>query len=203
MGEFHTCMAFLACIGKRFGDAGLQDVLIESGVVASGSVTGVLNGHHYNRSIRSLKLFCEALQKLRWQSFLKTLTKEENEKALKLVHDMQTTFPEKEYDEICQSIEYRELLTKYLKFIEDSNSENATFRNWSSFIEMFEVLLLYIRATRDGDWVLHLACLRYLLIWFFAYDRPNYSRSGTVHWFEMSVWFLIWFLLIVCLFREM
>ena len=95
MGEFHTCMAFLACIGKRFGDAGLQDVLIESGVVASGSVTGVLNGHHYNRSIRSLKLFCEALQKLRWQSFLKTLTKEENEKALELVHDMQTNFPEK------------------------------------------------------------------------------------------------------------
>ena len=187
MGEFHTCMAFLACIGKRFGDAGLQDVLIESGVVASGSVTGVLNGHHYNRSIRSLKLFCEALQKLRWQSFLKTLTKEENEKALELVHDMQTNFPEKKYDEICQSNKYRELLTKYHKFIEDNNAENATFRNWSSFIEMFEVLLLYIRATRDGDWVLHLACLRYLLIWFFAYDRPNYSRSGTVHWFEMSV----------------
>ena len=51
MGEFHTCMALLACIGKRFGDAGLQNVLIESGVVASGSVTGILNGHHYNISI--------------------------------------------------------------------------------------------------------------------------------------------------------
>ena len=100
---------------------------------------------------------------------------------------MQATFPGKKYDEICQSSEYDELLNKYHKFIEDKNAENATFRNWSSFIEMFEVLLLYIRATREGNWDLHLACLRYLLIWFFAYDRPNYSRSGTVHWFEMSV----------------
>ena len=33
LGEFHSCMSFLAVIGKRFGDAGLQDVLIESGLV--------------------------------------------------------------------------------------------------------------------------------------------------------------------------
>ena len=51
----------------------------------------------------------------------------------------------KKKDEICQSNKYRELLTKYHKFIEDNNAENTTFRNWSSFIEMFEVLLLYIR----------------------------------------------------------
>jgi len=43
----HLC---LAAIGKRFGDAGLADVLMESGIVASGSVAGVIEGWRYNRA---------------------------------------------------------------------------------------------------------------------------------------------------------
>ena len=34
MGTFHTVRAFLAAIGKRFSGARLEDVLIESGIVA-------------------------------------------------------------------------------------------------------------------------------------------------------------------------
>lgn len=56
IGSFHTICAFLAAIGKRFGDAGLADVLMESGVVGSGSVTGVIEGRHYNRAVRTHKV---------------------------------------------------------------------------------------------------------------------------------------------------
>ena len=48
LGEFHTCMTFLAVIGKRFGDAGLFDISVESEVVAIGSANAVLQGRHYN-----------------------------------------------------------------------------------------------------------------------------------------------------------
>ena len=44
LGEFHTTMAFLAVIGKRFCDSGLRDIFIESGVVAEGSIEGVFSG---------------------------------------------------------------------------------------------------------------------------------------------------------------
>ena len=54
IGSFHTICAFLAAIGKRFGDAGLADVLVESGIVASGS--GVIEGRHYNRAVRTHKV---------------------------------------------------------------------------------------------------------------------------------------------------
>ena len=56
MGTFHTVCAFLAAIGKRSSGAGLEDVLIESGVVATGSVSGVLQGKHFNRAIRTHKV---------------------------------------------------------------------------------------------------------------------------------------------------
>ena len=53
MGSFHTICSFLAAIGKRFGDAGLGDVVTESEVVGSGSVAAVLEGRHYNRALRT------------------------------------------------------------------------------------------------------------------------------------------------------
>ena len=35
-----------------FRDAGLKDICIEAGIVAEGSVNGVLDGKHYNRAVR-------------------------------------------------------------------------------------------------------------------------------------------------------
>ena len=56
MGSFHTICYFMAAIGKRFGDAGLGDIMTESGTVGSGSVGAVLEGRHYNRALRTHKV---------------------------------------------------------------------------------------------------------------------------------------------------
>lgn len=56
LGTFHIICAFMSAIGKRFGDAGLSDVLLESGVVGAGSISGVLEGRHYNRALRTHKV---------------------------------------------------------------------------------------------------------------------------------------------------
>jgi hypothetical protein len=77
LGEFHAIMSFLSVIGKRFGDAGLRDIAIESGLVAEGSINGVLVGHHYNRSINTMKMMYGAMERLRFSSFLDSLSDEE------------------------------------------------------------------------------------------------------------------------------
>ena len=41
LGVFHTICTLLAIIGKRFQDAGLRDLCIQSGMIAEGSVAGV------------------------------------------------------------------------------------------------------------------------------------------------------------------
>ena len=69
MGSFHVITTFLVVIGKRFADAGLVDILIESGVVAFGSMNGVLEGRHYNRAIRAHRIVLEALFRLEWKAF--------------------------------------------------------------------------------------------------------------------------------------
>ena len=55
MGTFHTICAFLAAIGKRFGDGGLADILLES-EVGCGSIAAILEGRHYNRATRTHKV---------------------------------------------------------------------------------------------------------------------------------------------------
>ena len=54
----------MAVLNKRFSGAGLKDVLIQSGVIAEGSVDAALKGKAYNRGVRMYKLFYEALQRL-------------------------------------------------------------------------------------------------------------------------------------------
>ena len=69
-------MHFLAVIGQKFRDAGLEDILIESSLVGPSAVTAVLRGKHYNRALRCHKVIFEALFHLLWPVFEEWLEEE-------------------------------------------------------------------------------------------------------------------------------
>ena len=164
LGEFHTAMCFLSAIGKRFALSGLEDILVESEVVALGSMKGVLSGHCYNRSMRAHKQLFEALSRMQFSSFLDSLEEKEADLIAKKVAECDgDAIP----DEVCERLE---------EFILQSSSSSLTFRFWQSYLDMMMTLLAFIRATRTSDWDLHLSSLRDMLPWMFAYDRTNYSR---------------------------
>ena len=64
LGTFHMAMMYLGIIGKWFKDAGLRDILIQSQVLAEGSVEKALAKNMYNRPVRSCKLVQEAMHRL-------------------------------------------------------------------------------------------------------------------------------------------
>ena len=68
-----------------------------------------------------------------------------------------------------------------------SSNESTTKMDkyWLSYVEMVSLLLRFIRSTKEGDWNLHLACIRDMIPWTFAYDRVNYSRYLSVYWCDM------------------
>ena len=185
MGEFHTCMAFLATIGKRFRDGGLQDILIDSNLVAEGSLNGVFSGHHYNRSVRVMKVLYEAFYRLLVDALLSSLTPEKNKELLDRARNIREAFKRGTFFEAVQMDDFQELVLELKEFSSMRSCESPTFQYWMTFIQMVETLLSFIRATRTGDWNLHLASVRQMLPWFFAYDRVNYARYLTVYWLEM------------------
>ena len=74
MGGFHKVLNFLA-VSKMYDNSGLEDLLIELDVYASGTASHLLNGKQYNRGVRAHKLVSEAFFRLQWSEFLSWLSK--------------------------------------------------------------------------------------------------------------------------------
>ena len=148
-------------------------------------MTGVLSGRHYNRCIRAHKIMYEAMERLRFQAFEKTLTAAEKDSFNAIAINVQEDSRRERFLEMCSSRSVAEAKAKYDQFIRTKSEENPSFAFWSNYLEMVQLLLLYIRATRTSDWSLHLSSLRSMIPWFFVTDRVNYSRYGPCYWLEM------------------
>lgn len=192
MGTFHTLCRMVCLIGRRFGTAGLRDLAVESGVIAEGSVEAVLDGRKYNRSIRFLKIVYEALFRLAWQGFLSWL--ENHPDGITKVHDAMIIFSNlhdlvtpKNFKETISNQKCGDILKlfdQYLDILRHSQGDLSSF--WMSCFDMIEIILGAIRATREGNWSLHMAMIRDMIPWFFAYDLQNYARYLPVYYRQMS-----------------
>ena len=159
--------------------------MIESEIIAPGSVKGVLTGKHYNRSIRVHKVIYEALKRLRWEEFEKSLTTAEKATLDSVGVNFKADSNLCNFWENCCSTNVIDIKRMFNQFVTDRGEENPLFAFWSKYIDMVQLLLLQIRATRTTDWRLHLSSLRAMIPWFFATDRVNYSRYASCYWMEM------------------
>jgi hypothetical protein len=64
IGTFHVVCAYFKMIGKKMEGTGLSDILLETGLIGSGSVTGVITGKHFSRAMHCHKILLEALERL-------------------------------------------------------------------------------------------------------------------------------------------
>ena len=60
-GGMHFLMSVLSGIGSLYGDAGLQNLLCDSDVYATGSVQQIISGKDFDRAVMAYKLVEETL----------------------------------------------------------------------------------------------------------------------------------------------
>ena len=73
---------------------------------------------------------------------------------------------------------------QYLQYLLFENGPLSCF--WMSYIDIVgDVLLGLIRASREGNWQLHLYAIRNMIPWCFAYDKINYARYLPVYYAQM------------------
>ena len=64
IGVFHTICSLFGALCKHMKGSRFEEIVIEAGVCASGSLQKGMSGKHYDRSLRVHKLVLEALQRL-------------------------------------------------------------------------------------------------------------------------------------------
>ena len=69
LGGMHLNMAYIASIGKLYGDGGLQSMLVDSDVYAPATSRLMLEGKQVSRRNRGMKLMLEALYRLYQEAF--------------------------------------------------------------------------------------------------------------------------------------
>ena len=140
MGMFHLLMMYMSILSKRFADAGLRDALIQSSIVAEGSVDTALRGKQYNGGVRLYKIFYEVLIRMLIPNITydSVSTEDDSPKWSNYeisTHDIHVKMKDDE--------DFNKLHHEFLNLkVNWSDAQNKTLRTfWLSYIDMTELLL--------------------------------------------------------------
>ena len=142
MGMFHMLMMFMHILSERFSVAGLRDVLIQSGVIADGSVDKALSGKMYNRGVRLYKLAFEAITRKLFDGIV--LTKEEDDLV-------QANLKKLDFDAFWENEVSQKMYNDFLDCREKMKDGEPLQKFWMSFLKMIELLLNTIYPIRTGS----------------------------------------------------
>ena len=98
------------------------------------------------------------------EKFGEWLTEQENPQAYTSLQDIQQDVTRASYDRIINNKEYYSLLMKFNEFTLIPNGPMMEF--WQLYLDIVDLLLCFVRATRKGDWKLNLTCIQNMIPWF-------------------------------------
>ena len=173
LGIFHLIMMYMGILSKRFKDAGLFDILVQGSVLAEASCESALSGKMYNRGVRAYKLMYEALL----NELIESMECDQSDTVIP-IFDADVLNADS-FEEFLSTDMFLTFETRFSSMIDNFSEQtdtNVLRRFWLSYIEMAELLLNTLYATRTGDWDLYLQCIRDIIPYTFAYDNYNYAR---------------------------
>ena len=73
------------------------------------------------------------------------------------------------------------------EFLEKVSKESKTAKLWvENLIKPVQLMMMFVRAEREGDWPLHLRVVSKMLPYFFAAGHHNYARYATYYMNDMK-----------------
>ena len=127
---------------KMMNCSGLSEIILESGICASGSLNRVMNGKHFNKALRVHKLVFEALQRLllirfvEMNSQFELLSQETHSMMMDLIHD-----PCKEnVSKIKDSEEFKAFFQRYRTFTSEllDGNHGKTAQFWMRYMDIVQ-----------------------------------------------------------------
>ena len=189
IGELHTVFSALKAIGRYIKCSGIDQLWVEAGVYSPTTVRQIIEGKHLYRAMEAHMVTLITLYSLLipalWDNGFDG--KSEIEKAASDVNvsskNTQEPLQIKEaHVKMVAAIEQIGFLANLNQIDEHLTEMHSFLRN---YMKQFESILRHIRASRQGEWRLHLAAQEELCKYFFAHDHLNYARLSPLYCAEM------------------
>ena len=181
LGIFHIELAFYGAVGTYINDSGIEFILSECDILAKGSMMGFIKGKFYNRCSRIHELLAITLEDKLYNRFLVDIPEEEIHEIQYLMSSVPSdpSSVEKYLDTpaIHRHLQvYEEFFQAVLK-----GSLGATAQYWAIYIFLINRLHRELqRCVKTNDVSGYLQVLPAVLEVFFALNRPNYARWGSL-----------------------
>lgn len=175
-GPFHIQMCLFKAIGKLISDSGGLEILNECGILATGSMNGVISGKHFNRCKRLHPILSLALE---YHHFHKFLASYEHANKFKELISVSVTDPTKiDLDYITKNPVFESTLKAYQTFQNDTKSGKLgpTAQFWFMYIQFINHFHHFDRAIRTNNIDLFIWSLSTIIDLFFATNHVNYAR---------------------------
>ena len=151
LGPFHTQVAFITAIAKRFEGSGLSDIFVSGTIIADKWVDQAMRGKHFRRIVRALQLTYEALQQ---RIIRKSL--DERIKCAKYFHDkvIEPHTQNADMFTIYSSIKQEAHFLDFLGKCYASTESTPMAQYWLSFMYIVEILIINIHSIKSRTWEL-------------------------------------------------
>ena len=183
LGTFHLICAYYKMVGKKMAGSGLSDILLEAGLITSGSVDGVIKGKHYDRAMHCHKVLLEALEQLLFEKFLSCRGDGElvailTDETRKAVADFLSDAGPDSLNDIINNEELVKVFDAYSQFREDvlKGLIGKTAQLWVSYMDHIWLVLSLLEAVKHNNFYLYAQCLCKMPSLFFSYGGQNYAR---------------------------
>jgi hypothetical protein len=194
LGGFHTTMSYLGCIGHLMQSSGLTDVL--ELVYAENAVTHMLTGKAYARAVRGHFLVDAALNAMVLSTAYGIPILEVSEgnidNAVVTSDDIEAALRHFDvvikYDSRLESVISDDVFERINEKLESEKSmivSSPTGRLWVQYMHMVDLLKIFLRAQRTGDFKLYLKSLSDMLPFFAAAGHCHYTKSVYLHLQDM------------------
>ena len=181
LGHFHVELAFYGAVGTFINDSGIEYILTEANILAEGSMMGFIKGKLYNRCTRIHKLLANVLEQKLYERFVFETPEVDHD----LFQQVMSTVPvdsgralEHLTDPVVSAHlhKYEEFFKKVL-----DGKLGSTAQFWAIYIFMINRLHRELqRCVKMNDVGGYIKIFPTLLVVYFALNRPNYARWGTL-----------------------
>ena len=74
------------------------------------------------------------------------------------IKEIMKDFSEEKFNRLITMPDFLEVYNLFQEYSKEDNGSMKAF--WGTYIEMVSLMMTFIRATREGNWSLHLKCIK-------------------------------------------